>query len=82
MKQIYYDVGCSHLLFLRYNPDCYKPVEERKQIASFYREETLMKLVKHFCKEENKPSNNLSVLYLFYDGYIESDLQPEAIDIL
>jgi hypothetical protein len=82
MKQIYYDVGTSHLLFIRYNPDSYKPLEERKQIHCNFREEILIKLVQHFSKVANKPADNLSVLYLFYDGHVENEFKPEPIQIV
>jgi hypothetical protein len=82
MKQIYYDVGSPCLLFVRYNPDAYKPLEERKQVSSAFREETLLKVIHHFSKFENKPEFSLSVLYLFYDGFLEDCSNLEEIQVL
>ena len=30
MKEIYFDCGVKHLLFIRYNPDSYKTIDDQK----------------------------------------------------
>ncbi len=61
MKQIYFDIGCNKLLFIRYNPDDY----EGKVLKQEEREKLLIQTL----KTEIELNDGITVLYLFYDGY-------------
>ena len=65
MKQLYFDVGVQNLLFVRYNPDNYKCVEGQKKYTDTARREYLIKYLNELTNH-----NNLGVVYLFYDGFI------------
>ena len=79
MKQIYFDCGVEHLLFIRYNPDTYvsldcisKP-EKMKQ-----RHELLTKFLQK-CMNVRK-FEHLGVVYLYYDGFSRNGIEIETID--
>lgn len=78
MKQIYYDCGISHLLFIRYNPDDYKATGINK-LDNKKREEYLIKVINRYFEEI--PKYNLSVLYLFYDDFT-LDTELEQISVI
>lgn len=65
MKEIYDDVGVQNLLFIRYNPDTYKVVDGQKKYTTIQRQQYLVKYI-----EEQIHHDNLAVVYLFYDGFI------------
>ena len=84
MKQIYHDVGCSHLLFIRYNPDSYKTVRGNPTSQN-ERFDFLIKMIREYI--HTKPGSNLSVVYLFYDKFITDPnseyvgcVEPDFID--
>ena len=64
MRQIYFDVGESNLLFVRYNPDSYIPLSGKK-LSTKQRQEFLLDLLK-----QQTQHSGLAVIYLFYDGFI------------
>lgn len=70
MKQIYYDIGETNVLFVRYNPDYYNPLRE-KVCEPKQREECL---VKHIKKASEEGVEGFCILYLYYDGY-DDDIQ-------
>ena len=76
MKQIYYDCGVEHLLFIRYNPDSYKTLSGKRMELN-KREEFLIKYLKEIINWE-KSVINLGVVYLFYDGFCG---EPEIEEI-
>ena len=78
MKQIYYDCGVSHLLFIRYNPDKYKALNGAV-FNQDKREDLLIKLIQKYI--DDKFPSNLGVLYLFYDGF-SMNLEPEEIVVI
>jgi hypothetical protein len=67
MRQIFYDIGTEYTVFIRYNPDRYKPTQG-KQWALPKREEYLKKYIQECI--ETQPETNLGVVYLFYDGFV------------
>ena len=76
MCQIYMDVGTEKLLFIRYNPDSYIGTQYTQQQKLNF----LLKDINYYVNLdiENKveiPLDSLSVLYLFYDEF--SDTQPK-----
>ena len=79
MKQIYMDMGLKHLIFVRYNPDKYKPASGN-QYNKIKREDYLIKYIKDIMKEKDvKPEWFLGSLYLFYDMFLPDNI---AIDIV
>ena len=82
MKQIYFDCGVEHLLFIRYNPDKYKLLETTLQCESKRnREDYLVRYIKEQLSNIDKPSwGNLGVIYLFYDGFTRNAVEIETID--
>jgi len=79
MKQIYFDCGVEHLLFIRYNPDNYKVLEGGKPITPIQRKKLLIKIIKE--QFDQKDVENLGVMYLFYDGYISGSSEIEDIKV-
>jgi hypothetical protein len=73
MKQIYFDVGVENLLFIRYNPDSYKTMDNQKPWKKPKRHDFLLKYL-----NEQQNHVNLGVVYLFYDGFIN----PPEIDLI
>lgn len=73
MIQLHQDYGGIPLLFVRYNPDNYKVINNKKEIVPLYeREKILVDFLRGFQNriETNKEwSLPLSVCYLFYDNY-------------
>lgn len=56
MKQIYYDVGVQNLLFIRYNPDGYIPLNSRHQqrcISSKKRQTLLIDYIDHLVSHDS-----------------------------
>ena len=82
MKQIYFDCGVQHLLFVRYNPDKYKLLETTLRCESKNnREKYLVRYIKEQLVINNKPSwGNLGVVYLFYDGFSRDVVEIETIN--
>lgn len=73
MKQIYHDEGVENLLFIRYNPDDYKPITG-VQMTVKSREDYLIKYLKKQMAELT--FKGLGAVYLFYDGF-ERTIAPE-----
>ena len=85
MKQIYQDVGCEYLLFIRYNPDNYISLSN-KPWPDIKRHEYLVKIINSYIN--NKPKDNISVIYLFYDHFTNNNekfiggVEPDKIDYI
>ncbi len=77
MRQLYFDVGVENLLFIRYNPDKYDTMCDDKPMAKKLRKEYLAKYLK---ERLSAPHEKLGVVYLFYDKFISSCVEIEAID--
>ncbi len=59
-------------IFLRWNPDQYKPARKgTKLVATSRRLAVLKEWIQHHIK--NRPVDFLSVMYLFFDGYVSGD---------
>ena len=59
-------------VFVRYNPDGYKAVNNSRPVRAREREDSLCKWLSYIMKPEASPANRGSfcdVLYLYYDGY-------------
>lgn len=54
-------------VFVRYNPDQYKPAAGSKVVSILQRRETLLSWIRHLRK--TPPDAFLKSVYLFYDGY-------------
>ena len=59
------------VVFIRYNPDSYKPGNSR-QVSNNNRKEKLKEWVTHFLR--NKPIVFCSVIQLFFDGYEDGNV--------
>jgi hypothetical protein len=81
MKQLYYDCGVANLLFIRYNPDAYKPLTSIKEEPSRFREDFLIRYIKNRM-DKIDDFKHLGVVYLFYDGFELSSCEIEKIDIV
>lgn len=75
MKQLYFDCGVENLLFIRYNPDTYKPLQGKPD-SDKKRREFLVKYLKETIKTGIE---HLGVVYLYYDGH-SVDLEVEKLD--
>ncbi len=74
MKQIFFDVGLESMIFIRYNPDKYKP---GPCIPDETRKAYLLELIKFLSINSIK---GLGVIYLFYDNFNESITEIQYID--
>ena len=79
MKQIYQDIGEQNCLFIRYNPDSYKTLNENKPISKNERKNILIKFINDII---NTNYTGLGVIYLFYDGFIVDNLEIEKISYI
>lgn len=77
MKQIFFDLNVDEgkVLFIRYNPDTYKPSYGRV----FTKLERLNYLVK-YVKMFDQKDMGLKVLYLFYDGFTQLSENTDYIN--
>lgn len=70
-------------IFIRYNPDKYKPKNNDKMMSDTDREIVLIKYLKACTKL--KPENELEslrILHLFYDDYDKAtEYKPMIIDV-
>ncbi len=85
MFQIYKQFQHPHetypVIFIRYNPDTFKDgTGTYVKIPEQKRQDVLRRWVKH-CIEQTTWSNPLQIKYLFYDGYVESDIKLDALDV-
>jgi hypothetical protein len=55
-------------LFIRYNPDSYKPIKGQRQVTATQREKKLTEYIKYAMQHPPKDTF-ANVLYLFYDEY-------------
>jgi hypothetical protein len=79
MKQIYFDVGVEHIVFVRYNPDAY--VSEHGIVTSTDREALLIKTLNELVTADIGFFDfGLGVTYLFYDKFNHNDMDLEVID--
>ncbi len=76
------NMGQTPVLFLRYNPDTYKPKEGQKRFNTDQRLQLLAKWVQK-CLElplETFVEGQIAIKYLFYDDFDQTDLSFEYID--
>ena len=79
MKNIYTDEGGVPIVFIRYNPDNFVDDNKKRQkLSQAKREELLIKWLKYY--EENGVKYDLSVNYLFYDGWNKNVVFEYEID--
>ena len=78
MKQLYFDCGVENLLFIRYNPDPYKPLSGSQE-AIREREVYLVKYLNEKLADRDN-FKGLGVIYLFYDGFQRTTVEIEKID--
>ena len=79
MKNIYMNEGGIPIIFIRYNPDNFKDDKNKtKRLSQSKREEILIKWLNKYKNEGLK--YNLSVNYLFYDGWKEGEVFEYEID--
>jgi hypothetical protein len=78
MKEIYFDIGGSKLLFLRYNPDNYKCFNGCKPFSQSKRKYILIKTINEYIN--STILQNLGIIYLFYDGFVTNSIKIEKID--
>jgi hypothetical protein len=77
MRQLYFDENVKNLLFIRYNPDAYTTIDGKSCYTNKQRQSYLLSYLRAFL--EGQTFENLSVAYLFYDGFI-NDVEIEKID--
>jgi hypothetical protein len=66
--------GGTPVYWIRFNPDEYKATKSSIQQKTInQRLETLLKVLKHIHKNKDKPTAFIQVLYLYFDGWKESD---------
>lgn len=67
--------GGIPIVFIRFNPDCYRIDGKKQNLSQTAREEQLFKWVQHYF--DNPPPTPLGIRYLFYnnktDKYYELD---------
>lgn len=82
MINIYFTLGGIRTIFVRYNPDGYTGENGKRCHSDTTREHNLMKLLKYIEKSysENETDENLSVYYMYYDGWNGTALKKE-IDV-
>jgi hypothetical protein len=78
MREIYFDAGLEHMMFIRYNPDSYQTLNGEKCVSLAKRQEYLIKYLHEILAR--KPRHHLSVSYLFYDGFTYDSVEKEYID--
>jgi hypothetical protein len=79
MKNIYMNEGGIPIVFIRYNPDNFKDDNNKtKKLSQAKREEILIKWLKKYKNDGLK--HNLSVNYLFYDGWKEGEIFEYEIE--
>ena len=79
MKQIYHDLGmyACKLVFIRYNPDSYRP-SYGSEFKTYERLSYLLKTLGE-CKSSIL-QKGINVRYLFYDDFTQTKLDYEFID--
>jgi len=77
MKQLYFDIGVENVLFIRYNPDSYKPLSGKPE-TTVKRKEYLLKYIEDLQKDKGD-FKGLGVVYLYYDGFERSSVEIEHI---
>jgi hypothetical protein len=75
MKQIFFDIGVEQLLFIRYNPDSYKPDAEEKEESNLNRQDYLIKYLKRMMDRDTlfDQAGGILITYLYYDGFNKSN---------
>lgn len=74
MKQIYHDVGTPNLIFIRYNPDEYKGLN---QYGTPQRHKYLLQTLKKYMQEL---PIGLTFIQLFYNQFDPTTVFPQQID--
>ena len=85
MRQLYFDYGVEHLLFIRYNPDSYLSLDSNgdeitttKPERAKQREEFLVKYLRE--QRAERTFEHLGVVYLYYDGFSRPSVEIESLD--
>ena len=81
MKQIYFDIGVENakVLFIRYNPDEFKAKGKKIDISQTNRLKELENWLKHLMNidiDELEKYGFCSAIYLFYDNYDKTKVEP------
>lgn len=76
-QQIYDDLNKSKLLFVRYNPDTYKPIKGQEVQSQKQRLKRLLFILYHI--NEKYLVEEISSIYLFFDGYDYTKMFNEMI---
>lgn len=64
--------GGRPVLWIRYNPDAYRPVSTEEALYGRpHRMQTLLRVLKHALDSGDRPAAFVQVLYLYYDGWQE-----------
>lgn len=80
MKQIYFDCGVERMLFVRYNPDKYKPLTSLVETSDRDRKDYLIRFIKARLEKIEDGFGHLGVIYLFYDGFEKELAAYDLID--
>ncbi len=76
MKRIYFDIGTEKVLYIRYNPDKYVPSHGKEFLESMRHDYLISKIEEYMQKE---PAQACTVMYFFYDGFSELEVEEEVI---
>lgn len=77
MMNISQALGCQRTLWIRYNPDAFKGNESRKWTSKAKRHAVLKQWLMWALTSEDLPQHTISVVYLFFDGFCEGNVQLE-----
>lgn len=74
MLEFFQSLGGIPVIFLRYNPDNYKPIKDQKMMNIGDREKLLLKYLDVCYNSIPKlvPQDNSRIIHLFYDGFDQS----------
>jgi hypothetical protein len=78
MKEICLSLQTENILFIRYNPDEYEPVEGHIILNKPEREDFLLKTLKRYMQIHVDKHN---IIYLFYDGFDQNDIEPVKFNV-
>ena len=67
------------VIFLRYNPDKYKPAEGQAMESQGKRRETLVRWLEHVRKTPPPEGEFAVVVQLFFDGYCPSSVEMVSL---
>ena len=67
-------------IFIRYNPDDFTAKGKKQNISKTKRHETLLKCLKTMTNKKYDEIDFVSVIYLYYDEYCETDCKLEKVE--